>query len=113
MLADSFDDPSAGVLSQALPGAINPSTGVADQERVYVDGEYSVRNLDATGTSFVFRGFGVPGVFADASLMFDVRFVGDTNMRYVAVECRKQPAPPGSPPSSYRLHVTPSTGRLK
>ncbi|MFN8637195.1 MAG: hypothetical protein U0893_25380 [Chloroflexota bacterium] len=78
LLADDFDDPmhAAFPTTSFMPGQV---------EVGYVDGEYSLRNIDPLNGS---RGTGTQAVYGDASLVFDVRMVGDASGRSISVGCR-------------------------
>ena len=104
LLSDAFDDPSTGQLPQ--------SSGVPAEFVVgYLDGEYVIQKLDLSGTNLPTAT--LPGTYADASVAFDVRLVGNPVNQYVAAACRSQvtdPEPGQSLQSSseYRLVVAPS-----
>jgi Beta-propeller repeat len=100
LLADNFDDPSAG---QLTVGSDQPER----EDRGYVDGEYFIKKLDPT------RAGGpttwLPGDYADATLSVDARLVGPVTDRFVALICRSQGE---LSLSDYDLLVDPSGGRF-
>jgi hypothetical protein len=78
MLSEHFDDPTNALLPQVSP---DPRFQFA-----YAAGEYVIRKLEVA-SDFVPLAT-VPGVYGDASVAVDVRLVGETAGRYVAVACR-------------------------
>ena len=80
LLRDTFDDPSAGLLPR--------DSFFPDQyRRGYEDGEYVIQRVDPESTLFPFAS--LPGSYGDTMLAVDVRVVGETEDRYVALECRR------------------------
>jgi hypothetical protein len=98
LLADYFDDATVGVLAKSSPSP-------AQYQFAYVEGEYVIRKLD-TGPGLPVAL--LPGQYENASLAVDVRLVSETEDRYVALACRRQPADG----SQYRLSVIPDDGRF-
>jgi len=96
LLADNFDDSEAGLLPSS-----SPSPAYA---RGYDGGEYFIQKLDPEFTRLPL-GI-IPGSYADTTLTIDARVVGDTEGRYLALECRR------SPLGWYRVYVDPGGGRF-
>ncbi len=93
--SDDFSDPSRGV----LPRSVNN-----DQFTVAVeDGEYVIRKPEGTNNGRpVVRP--APGRdYADASIAFDARLVGQTNDRFLTAGCRR----PATGPGGYMTFVNP------
>lgn len=103
LLRDTFDDP--------LHGALPLSSRTPDSvEAAYIDGEYSIRNIDAANRV---QGVYLPPSFDDATLAFDVRLTGATTGRRIVVECRHQPGGSPAMPSSYKLRVYPDSRQFE
>lgn len=100
LLSDSFDVPDVGTLPAA---SSHPGRSVLG----YVDGEYMVRNPNRNDTQVTVYPY---GVYGDASIEVDVRLVGGTERRYVALTCRDQDT---EEESGYKLTVEPETGEVK
>lgn len=101
LFEDRFDDPAVGLFPHT-------SRTPAINDLAYVEGEYHIRNVD-TRPSNIYVGlvFGEP--MADAILAVDVRVVGDTNGRNVAVFCRRLSVPEQEGQiTAYRFVVTPA-----
>lgn len=79
VLADNFDNPSAGRLPKQ---AVDPTK----VQLGYVGGEYVVKRLDLSLTGGV--GAALTDTPSDGTLAVDARIVGDTDGRYVELRCR-------------------------
>lgn len=90
LLEDNFDDPSIGIL---------PRGG-------YRDGEFALtRSAASTGVSVI----RLPGTQTDTTLSVDVRLVGETEGRSVALACRRSTG--SGTPTQYRFTMLPDLGR--
>jgi len=94
LLSDNFDNPDAGLLPQTSP---NPA-----YVRGYEGSEYLIQKLDPDFTRLPLGV--IPGSYEDTTLAIDARLVGDTEGRYVALECRR------SPIGWYRAYIDPDRG---
>lgn len=84
LLKDTFDDPQTGYFP-----VVSPIPGLA--ELGYVDGEYSIRDIDPAGTSA--RGITLPIPYTDSTLTVRARVVGPVNGRSIHLECRQTYTP--------------------
>ena len=101
LLADDFDDADGGVLPKQSAAPEQTQFG-------YGAGEYFIRDVDpgVGGGRLVV----VPGVYADASLAVDVRFVADAPRGYLQLGCRRTAE---APVGRYLARVDPAAGRVK
>jgi hypothetical protein len=93
VVADSFDDPSHGVLPAASPDPSRVTRG-------YQGGEYVLKSLVADTAPFV----RLPAVPANASLAVDARIAGDADGRLIMLGCREN----DEGDREYRLMVDPA-----
>lgn len=98
LLRDAFDDPNAGYFP-----VVSPMPGLA--ELGYVDGEYSIRDVDPAGTSA--RGITLPIPYTESTLTVRARVVGPVNGRSIHLECR-QTWTPATGSDSYTLFFVPA-----
>ena len=96
LLADNFDDAELGLLPQFSP---NPA-----YDRGYDEGEYFIRKLDPEFTRLPLGV--IPGSYGDTMLAIDARIVGESEGRYIALECRR------SATGWYRAYVDTTQGRF-
>ena len=101
LLADNFDDPSAGVMARSSETPTLFQYG-------YDGGEYVMRRIspEATGNVTV----PLPGTFADSVIAVDARIVGETSQRLVALQCRRIGGPDQQ---QYRFEVSPDRGAYR
>ena len=96
--ADNFDDAAVGIFPEAT---LDPLA----LARRYEDGEYVLQKLDPRSTQIAT--VDVPGIYDDATIALDVRLVGETFGRSIAIGCRRQ-----ADSSHYRLSVFPDTNEF-
>src|SRR5581483_599674 len=97
ILADSFDDSTAGVLPTALSPSPNQWT------RGYENGQYRIRQLDPRYPST--PTVDLPGAYADTSLAVTARAAEGSTDSYITLSCRAS----SEDDSGYRLVVWPGT----
>lgn len=95
LLHDDFEDPARG----KLPGA---SDEPSRYRRGYDGGEYVIRKLDPQWNGVPLAP--LPGSYENAALIVEVRLVGESMGRFIALACRVNEA------GHYRLTVGPGGG---
>jgi hypothetical protein len=100
VIVDSFNDPNRGRLSVVSP---DPSK----VRYAYEDGEYVIETLDPNAGIWQ---AGIEGAYADVAIAIDVRLVGETAGRLVALGCRYSLT--GGQATGYALLANPAAGTV-
>lgn len=99
LVDETFADPATRLLPATAPANATMIYG-------YVDGEYSLRNLEVATQSLP-----VPVDATNATIAVDARLIGETTRRTVSVGCRFASDSTGN--RGYRLRVEPGAGLFR
>jgi hypothetical protein len=99
LVDETFADSATGLLPATAPANATLIYG-------YVDGEYSLRNLEVATQSLP-----IPVDATNASIAVDARLIGETTRRTVSVGCRFASDSTGN--RGYRLRVEPGVGLFR